>query len=242
MGERMDFDTGNRPEPAGSGGSGRGAGVGPPGMSASAGGDFDYRDPVQSFVRTVTAVLTQPALFFAGIRRRGDFVNPLVFAVICFLISALLGGIISIPLSLIGGAQNGASGAAGALIGGIVGLFVSLILTVILAPIFMLIWAGILHLLVTLLIKPTNAGFEATFRSVAYASMPGLISWIPLIGWLVGVVWSTVLSIFGIREVHSTTTGRAALVVLIPLVVLFLIFAVLAVAVGFAIFSALNNQ
>ena len=237
----MDFDTGNRSEPATSVGSGGGSGVRPPGMS-SAGGDFDYRDPVQSFVRTVTAVLTQPALFFAGIRRRGDFVNPLVFAVICFLISALLGGIISIPLSLIGGAQNGASGAAGALIGGIVGLFVSLILTVILAPIFMLIWAGILHLLVTLLIKPTNAGFEATFRSVAYASMPGLISWIPLVGWLVGVVWSTVLSIFGIREVHSTTTGRAALVVLIPLVALFLIFAVLAVAVGFAIFSALNNQ
>jgi hypothetical protein len=104
------------------------------------------------------------------------------------------------------------------------------------------VWAGILHLLVTLLVKPTNAGFEATFRSAAYASMPGLISWIPLIGTIVGVVWSTVLNIIGIREVHSTTTGRAALVVLIPLVAFFLVFAVLAVAVGIAIFSALNNQ
>ena len=237
----MEFDTGSRPDPAGSGGSGGGAGVRPPGMGAAA-GEFDYRDPVQSFVRATRGVLTRPVDFFRGMTRQGDFVNPLAFALICFLISALLGGIISILLSLIGGAQNGASGVAGALIGGIVGLFVSLILTVILAPIFMLIWAGILHLLVTLLIKPTNAGFEATFRSVAYASMPGLISWIPLVGWLVGVVWSTVLSIFGIREVHSTTTGRAALVVLIPLVLLFLIFAVLALAVGIAIFSALNNQ
>ena len=236
----MDFDTGNRSEPAGSGGGG--TGVRPPGMSASAGGEFDYRDPVRSFVRTVTGVLTQPARFFAGIRRRGDFANPLIFAVICFLISTLLGGIISIPLSLVGGAQNGVSGAAAAFIGGIAGLFVSLIVIAILTPILLFVWAGILHLLVTLLVKPTNAGFEATFRSTAYASMPGLISWIPLIGTIVGVVWSTVLNIIGIREVHSTTTGRAALVVLIPLIAFFLVFAVLAVAVGIAIFSTLNNQ
>ncbi len=238
----MDFDTGSRPGAAGSGGSSGGTGVRPPGMSASAGGEFDYRDPTQSFVTTVRRLVVEPVAFFRGMNRQGDFVNPLVFAIICFLISELLSSIISIPLSLVGGAQNGASGAAGALIGGIAGLFISLILTVILMPIFMLIWAGIVHLLVTLLIKPTNAGFEATFRSVAYASMPGLISWIPLIGTIVGIVWSTVLNILGIREVHSTTMGRAALVVLIPLGVFFLIFAVLAVAVGIAIFSALNNQ
>jgi hypothetical protein len=240
-GSRVDFNTGTSGTGRSGGSSGRSGGS-PPGMSAAAGGDFDYRDPVQSFVGAARTLATQPAGFFRSIARRGDFINPLVFSLICLLISAFLGSIISIPLSLVSSTQNGASGVAGALIGGIVGLFMGLILMAILTPIFLFIWAGILHLLVMLLVKPSNAGFEATFRSAAYASMPALVSWIPIIGWLIAIVWSTVLSILGIRELHSTTTGRAALVVLIPLAIFFLIMFVLALAVGAFIFSMLNNQ
>jgi hypothetical protein len=102
------------------------------------------------------------------------------------------------------------------------------------AAIVLFIWSGLLHLLVMLLVKPSNAGFEATFRVNSYTSTVQLVSWIPIIGWLIALVWGIVLSILGIREVHSTTTGTAALVVLIPAVV---VFGGLALIVGAALFA-----
>ncbi|MDQ3659178.1 MAG: hypothetical protein M3338_05825, partial [Actinomycetota bacterium] len=86
----MDFDTGRRPEgsqgsPQSSGrGSGGGSGAPPPRAPSSAsGGDFDYRNLVPSFVETARRIVTQPVGFFRSIRRQGDFLNPLIFAVIC---------------------------------------------------------------------------------------------------------------------------------------------------------------
>jgi hypothetical protein len=43
-----------------------------------------------------------------------------------------------------------------------------------------------------------------------------LVGWVPVLGPLVAAVASIVLSVIGVREVHETTTGKAALVVLIP--------------------------
>ncbi len=213
-GECVDFDTGSRPDAAGSGGSGGGAGVRPPGMSASAKREFDYRDPIQSFIRTARDVLVQPAAFFRGIRRQGDFVNPLLFAVICTVISAVLSGVLGFLFSLVIGDQ------------GIVGALVALVTGVILSPIFsvigLFIGAGIWHLLVMLLVRPSNAGFEATFRVAAYLSAIQLITWvaaIPILGWiiaLIALIYGLYVAYFGIREVHSASNQRAAAVVAIP--------------------------
>ena len=46
-------------------------------------------------------------------------------------------------------------------------------------------------------------------------------------------VYGVVLSVLGIREIHSTTTGRAVAVVLIPAI----IFALLALLIGVAILT-----
>jgi hypothetical protein len=59
-----------------------------------------------------------------------------------------------------------------------------------------------------------NSGYEATFRVVSYASVTSLVNWIPVIGGLLGL-YGLYLTIVGIREIHATTTGRAALV-LVP--------------------------
>jgi hypothetical protein len=84
-----------------------------------------------------------------------------------------------------------------------------------------------------------NSGFESTFRVVSYVSVTNLVNWIPLIGGLVAL-YGLYLAVVGIREMHSTTTGRAALVVLLPigaLLVLVLIFVLIA---GAVILSRLN--
>lgn len=240
----MEFDTGSRPDSAGSGGSGGGPGAGPPGMSSSPGGEFDYRDPVQSFVRTVGEILTRPGPFFAGIRRRGDFVNPLVFAVICSLIFAIVGGFLNVLNSIV----SDTAGVGGA-IAGYVG---SIFFTPIVVAIFLFVGAGIYHLLVLLFASPSNAGYEATFRVVCYGSAILVVSWIsslfnlipvigPVIGGLLGVligIYAVVIQVLGIREVHATTTGRAAAVVLLPTVVFFLIALFIVGAALLVIFGA----
>ena len=209
-----------------------------PGPGGSPGGEFNLQDPINSFVDTVRAVVLDPVGFFRGIARRGDFVNPLIFAVICALISALLGGLINLLLSPLF-ANPGDTGEA--LAGGVVGFVGNLILAPIFVVIVLFIGAAITHLLVMLLVRPQNAGVEATFRVGAYSQVTQLVSWIPIIGVIIAVVWTAILSIFGIREVHSTTTGKAALVVLIPVAVILLLVILLGVAL-IALFVGSQQQ
>jgi hypothetical protein len=221
MGEEIhvDFNTGS----GGSGGADRSPG-GPPRVSGGAsGGEFDYSDPVQSFINAVRGVVTAPVGFFRSIRRQGDFVNPLIFAIICYEVSAILGGL----LGLVGVGMGGTQGFGSFLIG--------IILAPIGAAIGLFIGAGILHLLVMLIVGSRNSGFESTFRVVAYSSVTSLVSWIPVIGWIASL-YGIYLAIMGIREVHNTSTGKAAIVVLIPAVVVLLLVLLLIAAIGAAIF------
>ncbi len=238
----MDFNTGGgsgRPEDQPRPLYGGEASESPQRPAASGGGEFNLQDPVGSFVRTVQSVVLNPVGFFRSIARQGDFINPAIFALICALISALLSGILGLifaPLL----ASPGDTGEAFA--GGIGGFIVNLILTPIYAAIGLLIGAGILHLLVLLFVRPANAGFEATFRVVSYSWVYQLISWIPVIGWIVGPIYGVVLLIFGVREVHATTTGKAALVVLIPVAVILLIAFIFAALIGAALFFGSQQQ
>ena len=218
MGEEIhvDFNTG-------SGSSGGSSGPPPRVSGGASGGEFDYSDPVQSFINAVRSVVTAPVGFFRSIRREGDFVNPLIFAIICYEVSAILGGL----LSLVGVSMGGTRG------------FGSFLVSIILAPIGVVIGlfigAGILHLLVMLIVGSRNSGYEGTFRVGAYSSVTSLVSWIPFIGWIASL-YGIYLAIMGIREVHNTTTGRAALVVLIPAVVVFLLVLLIIAAIGAALF------
>jgi hypothetical protein len=98
------------------------------------------------------------------------------------------------------------------------------------------IFSGILHLLVMLIVGSRNSGFEATFRVVAYSAVTSLVSWIPFIGWILSL-YGIYLGIVGVREVHNTTTGKAALVVLIPAAVVFLLVVLVLGTAAFLIFS-----
>jgi hypothetical protein len=214
----MDFNTGT----GGTSGSPSGPGGTPRRVSGGApGGEFNYQDPVQSFISTVQRVVVQPVDFFRGIQRRGDFLNPLLFAIICYEVFTILSGLLA--LAGIGGQR------------GFGGFIASLILAPIFAVIGLFIGAGILHLLVMLIVGSGNSGFEATFRVGAYAAVTSLASWIPWIGWIASL-YGIYLAIVGVREVHATTTGKAALVVLIPAAVIFLLILIIVVLLGAALF------
>ena len=60
----------------------------------SGGGDYNLSDPINSFADVVRWVVLSPTSFFAGLPRRGSLASPLVFALICIEISAILGVIL----------------------------------------------------------------------------------------------------------------------------------------------------
>jgi hypothetical protein len=79
-------------------------------------------------------------------------------------------------------------------------------------------------------------GVAQTVKTVMYAWTPFfLIGWIPFIS-IIGIIWSWILIIIGIRENQEMTYGRAALVLIVPLILtlIFIIgmFAVIASFVG----------
>ena len=199
----------------------------------SAASEFTYTDPVQSFVGVIGDLITHPVSFFRNIARWGDFVNPLVFALVCAVISAAIGGFLGVLYATVGIGDTGVGGA-------IVAFVASMFFAPIISTIALFVGAGILHLLVALIIKPANTGFEATFRVVSYANVAQLASWVPILGPLVAAVASIVLSIIGVREIHETTTGKAALVVLIPAAVALLVALFLIVIVGAVLFFTLQ--
>jgi hypothetical protein len=242
MGEeiRVDFNTGSGGG-QGAGGSSGGSGVPPPPRVSRSvsGGDFDYRELIPSFVQTVREVLFNPVNFFRGIRREGDFLNPLIFAIICALITGVIGGILRLIFVLVRG--GGFGGALGSLIANIIFIPIG-------TAIGLFIGAGIYHLLVLLIIRPSHAGYEATFRVVAYAAVLQLLSWlafIPILGIVVAIaiaIYNVVLTVIGIREMHATTTGRAVAVVLIPVIVIGILVAIVGVAIAAIILAALSQS
>ena len=199
------------------------------------GGEFELSEPVNSFFEVLRSVVLQPVRFFAGLPRSGTLLNPLLFALICIVISAILSAI----LVLVGvqanpgfnpNPQNAlpstfAPGSAIASIifaplGGAIGLFVV---------------AAIQQLLVRLIVGANNSGFGATFRVASYTQVTSLVNWIPIVGPLLAL-YGLYLSIVGIREMHNTTTGKAALVILIPFAAVLLVTLVILAAAGIAFF------
>jgi hypothetical protein len=200
-------------------------------------GDYTLSHPINSFVDVARRVVLQPVRFFAGLPRDRNFVNPLLFALICIEISTILGWLLVI--SGVGSSpgfnpnpQN--AGLPSVLAPG------SPVASILLAPIGgavgIFLVSLIQQLLVRLIVGAPNSGFQATFRVASYTQVTSLVNWIPFIGPLLAL-YGIYLSIVGLREMHETTTGKAALVVLIPFVVALLLALLVFLAAGAVFFS-----
>jgi hypothetical protein len=70
-----------------------------------------------------------------------------------------------------------------------------------------------------------------------YGSTPGLLfGWIPIIG-MIASIWSLVLEVLGIRQLHEITTGKAILAVVMMLVVFIVLAVILAAVIAAFIFG-----
>ena len=176
-------------------------------------GSVAWEDPSVAFpaslLRTWRDSLFQPAAFFRRLAWEGSLARPLLYYLLVSITSAffvLLWRSTDAPLLP-------ASFRPEAPLAPLVQFFFE--------PFAALIGLGLGVLvlqLFALILAPARRGMRATARVFCYSAGPAVFTAAPILGPAVGAVWSLVLLVMGLREAHRTTPGRAAAIVLIPVV------------------------
>lgn len=83
-----------------------------------------------------------------------------------------------------------------------------------------LLGSGVTHLCL-MIVGGNRKGFAPTFRAISYSYGAALFYIVPFIGTFIGGIYLLVLAIFGVREGHEISTGKAVLGVLLPLIIVF---------------------
>lgn len=161
-------------------------------------------------------LLVQPVAAFQKLKEK-PIIAALGFFAMVLLIFSVLSSIVDLSLS------------------NPVRLIIEIIVGYISLFVVILLCTVILHLFVYLV--GGRAGGEQTIKVALYAFTPfGLIGWIPFVG-LLGMLWSLILTVLGVREFHDLSTGRAVIAVILPFILLFILLLVLVMVLGFAAFS-----
>lgn len=222
---------------------------GPPAYTtATPGLPWDRARTGSALIETAKGLITAPSQAYAEMREKGDYLSPILFAVIL----GTLGGIVGQIWQLLFGASmlqllppDMQGPFAEAMAPNVLGVVISIVLAPLIIPIVLFILSGIFHLFLLMVggTKDSTAGFEGTVRAVSYASVSNLAQVIPLAGGVIGAVWGIVLYVIGLARVHHTTTGKAALAVLLPLVLCCVCVIIFAATMGAAFLAAIEaNQ
>ena len=111
-----------------------------------------------------------------------------------------------------------------------------------LAPAFLMlglgISTGVIHVLL-LMLGGADHGFGTTVRVYCYASSPSIFGVVPILGTLIGAIWSVVLLVIGLREAHQSAAWKPLVAVILPFILLVtfltLVFIAAMVALGGAL-------
>ena len=199
------------------------------------------REPfLEAFFETVKLFVTRPSEAYSRMRTSGDLGRPILYAIALGWLGIIVGQLYS--LALRGVTWHFMPGMER-----LQGIGMSAAFTVMMmvfAPLFVLIglfiWSGIVHLML-LILGSAQEGFDATFRVMSYATTAQLAQVVPFCGGLVGFIWALVLEIMGIAEAHRISQGKAALAVLLPLVICCACVAAVFAVSGAAIVSAITG-
>jgi hypothetical protein len=206
----------------------------PPPAEPVAPAPIPWEDParpglIDRFVETVKVLASQPADAFDRMPTAGGIGQPLLFAIIVGWIGIAVS---AIWMLLFGGmwlpfVDQSQIGEVGAMFGFSTGLTIMMIVVApILVIIGLFIQAAILHLML-LIVGGAKEGFEATTRVCSYAYAAQLAQIIPFCGGILATVWSLILLVVGLSEAHGVSRGKAAVAVILPLVLCCTFFAAL---------------
>jgi hypothetical protein len=168
--------------------------------------EFNNKDFLNSFIGVMKTVLVRPNDFYQHMPTIGGYSPPFVFLAVCAGFSAILA-------------------AAIAKVGWSEGVFLVLKLFIF-HVMFSFIGAGILHLIAQQFFEG-KGGYEGVYRTVAYAGVVYLVTWIPIVGFF-AYLFGLYLQTLGLERVHTITAGQAVVTALIA----FAIYLIMALVVG----------
>ena len=178
----------------------------------------ESRGFLNAFIETLMMVLTKPDLAFTTMRTEGGLFEPLLYA----LIGGCAGGIVSIVLSMglnSMGLFAGQHDAYARLFGVGAGMIGLIILLPIITVVSVFIGAAIIHVCL-MIVGGANKSFETTFRVLSFVhGSTGPLNMIPVCGGLIAGVWALIVNCIGLARAHETTTGKAVLAILLPMIV-----------------------
>jgi len=158
--------------------------------------ESEVRSAVEALPVLWRRVMTDPHGFFSDMPETGGLGQPGIFLVACAAINGL-GHLL-----------------VGCGVRGMLGAFVwQLVAAVVVAAVFVLVAQNLFE---------GRAGFEATFRVVAYAAAPSVAFWVPLLG-VVALLYSAYLALRGLERVHGLDPTRALLTLGVGVAVLWLL-------------------
>lgn len=194
----------------------------------------------RAFLGTVGEALFHPSRFYRRMPVEGGLIHPLIFALVMGVLGGLLGLIYQFLMMSFVGSMFEPRGLGGfgvpMMIGSAIGLPILTIIGLFIA-------SGILHVCL-MIVRGNRKGFEATFRVIAYAMSTQVFGIIPFLGGAIGGIWALVIEIVGIRESHGISTGRAALAIFFPILVilaLVLVLAAVMIPIIFKVFSSASS-
>jgi hypothetical protein len=196
---------------------------------------------LKAYFDTVVMVLTKPGEAFAIMKTEGDMMGPLLFALIGGSAGIIVSVLVQMALHSIGFMADQQSAMIGM---GVVGIWslAYIIFAPVLVTIGMFIASGILHLCL-MIVGGAKKPFETTFRVVCFASgSTYLLSMIPFCGGLIAMVWNIVAEIIGLARAHEIDTGKAALAVLLPIIVCCGGLILLGILGGFSALTLFQNR
>jgi hypothetical protein len=142
-------------------------------------------------------------------------------AAIVVALVALAGMLGSLITSLLGSAFAGDMSGMGS-------TFLSLIIGFVLTFVNWFIWSAVTYFVGTSLFNGT-ADMGEMLRVIGFAYAPRILVIIPCIGWIVGLIWSLIAGVIGIREALDFDTGKAIATALIGWIIIFVIQIILSV-------------
>jgi phage FluMu protein Com len=194
-----------------------------------------------SWWETAKLCMLNPTHAFSIMRQEGGIGNPILFSLIGQMIGAVFAALWQVLFGIVALAAAGGSGDAVGMVvaqslfqivGGLVGAAAG-------ATIGTLIAAGIMHLFL-MIVGAANKGYEATFRTMAFAN--GALSWtqiVPVLGPIVGAIWMLVIQVIGLSRAQETDIGKVIIAIVLEIVACMVLVAIPVLIIIFAFGAAI---